>query len=202
MRTFSDGQWSEFWAKVLRGEITQAHFQGLLDNPGVCLPPSPRPTPDTAGLEAFEIEVNFDDLRWRRIDFDGESREQLYTDCYESARTGDFPIAHRGKHMVEYVLFPENYFAHALNLQQVLDEIARRNLDRPDRAITETILDAPPVRNTHTIGGVCGVIQINVAGDTVVGDIWESDDGRLIELSNLKEEWLHSCRVVAVVRIK
>lgn len=53
MKTISDGQWAEFWAKVQRGQITTATFQAFLDASAACA------APNLDGLsETFEVVVD------------------------------------------------------------------------------------------------------------------------------------------------
>ena len=60
MRTFTDKQWSEFWAQVASGKITQATLQWLLENSGK-ISDQPMPAPNLDGLsETFEVKVGED----------------------------------------------------------------------------------------------------------------------------------------------
>lgn len=141
-------------------------------------------------LEVFEIEVDGTDPRWQEID----SKKYWY--CYPNAYIRDFPIR-SGKRIVKYVLisFDENP-----TTQQVIDEIQKKGFTRPDRAITETILDG---RKAECVGnpivGVCGVVRSGAYGDSVVGYVFESASGRGLSLRDLQDYWPRSCRFVAVV---
>ena len=150
----------------------------------------PKPVQDTAGLEVFEIEVDGDDPRWSKIE------PSKYVYCNDSARTGDFPVK-PGRRIVKYVLLP---FAFDGSNQQVIDDTISRNLTRPDRAITETILDARKDECAQKpIIGVCGVVQSGTDGRSIVGGVYEGAGGRYLGLYDLHGYWNRSCQFVAVV---
>lgn len=142
------------------------------------------------GLEVFEIEVDGDDPRWSKIE------PSKYTYCNESACTGDFPVK-PGKRIVKYVLLP---FAFDPTNREIIDDTARRNLTRPDRAVTETILDAHKAGCVEKpIVGVCGPVQSAMV-DFIVGYVREGAGGRRLSLGFLHSSyWSRHYRFVAVV---
>lgn len=150
----------------------------------------PKPAQIIDGLTVYEIEVDGDDPRWSKIE------PSKYAYCNNTARTGDFPNR-PGKRIVRYVLLP---FAFDPTNQQIIDDTARRNLTRPDRAITETILDARKAECVDKpIVGVSGVVQSDTNGHSVVGCVREDADGRDLVLDALRNYWGQDCQFVAVV---
>ncbi len=132
------------------------------------------------GLEVHTIEVDGDDTRWQQP---------------ESART-DFPVK-PGKRVVRYVLLPCP--ADHSN-QAVLDDTAHRNLAPPDRAITETILDARQAECAdRPIVGVCGAVHQSEHQLQVVGCVREDANGRELAILTLRSGWISATRFIAVV---
>lgn len=183
-------QLAELHRQIEAGIVTRVSLQSFLEQGK---PEESRPVPDTTGLEIVKIRVNGDDPRWSKIE------PKRYAYCNENARTGDFPIR-PGKRMVKVALFPTNYFAGNPSNEEILAEIKRRNLRDPDRAITETLLDAKKGELADSpIVGVCGVVQSDAGGGSVVGCVSEDADGRDLHLNDLRSRWYRDCRIAAVV---
>lgn len=181
-------QLCEFFRQIEAGIVTHASLQDFL---GQGKPAES----DTTGLEIVEIEVNGDDSRWGKI------IRNEYAHCDDgNPRTGDFPVK-PGKRVVKVALFPANYFPGNPSNEQIIVEIARRSLMRPDRAITETLLDSRSKAELaeSPIVGICGLVQSDADGSSVVGCIRGSADGRSLLLSHPQGWWRRSCRFAAVV---
>lgn len=183
-------QLCEFFRQIEAGIVTRVSLQDFLEQGE---PEESRPVPNIEGLEVFQIRLNGSDRRWQRID------PKDYAFCEQTARTGDFPVK-PGERTVTVALFPANYFAGNPSNEEILAEIKRRNLHDPDRAVTETILDERKAELADSpIVGVCGVVQSDTDGYSLVGYVHEYADGRHLRLFDLRGRWDRDCRIAAVV---
>jgi hypothetical protein len=183
-------QLCEFFRQIEAGIVTRVSLQDFLEQGK---PEESRPQPNTEGLEVFTIKLNGSASRWQRI------VRKDYAYCAESARTGDFPVK-PGEREVKVALFPANYFDHDPSNEEIMAEIKRRNLNDPDRAVTETILDERKDELAESpIVGVCGVVQSDTNGNSIVGYVNENANGRNLNLNNLQNRWNRNYRIAAVV---
>ncbi len=149
-----------------------------------------KPAPIIDGLTVYEIEVNGDDPRWSKFD------PKRYVNCNETVRIERFPVK-SGKRRIKYVLLS---FGHDPTNRQVFDEIARRNLTRPDWVFIETVLDA---RSSECVDkpivGICGVVQSDARGNFDASYVYEFAGGRYFYLNAVQYNWFSHCLFVAVV---
>jgi hypothetical protein len=152
-----------------------------------------KPTPYTSGLRVLKIMVRGSDSRWQRID------PMQYLVCNDTLCIADFPVNPTDRE-VTVVIFPANYFDQNPTDEEVGAEIARRNLTRPDRAITETTFDAimDECENKLTIG-VCGVARSEGVDSSVVGYVYQNALGRYLNVHVIHNYWYRHCRFLAVV---
>lgn len=145
--------------------------------------------------EVQYVEVDYDDERWQLI------LPANYAYCYEAARTGDFPLRHTGgRWKIGYAWFPAYYFNDGPSNEEIVREIELRNGIRPDRAISETVMDILKAElGENSVVAVCGVVQANTDAELVVGCVDESRYGRRYSLSHLRYRWYRSDSVLVVV---
>lgn len=141
------------------------------------------------------IEVDYDDPRWQRI------YKKRYAFCNQTSRTGDFPLRHTGgKFKIGYTWIPSNYFDHNPSNEEIMREIKYRNCSRPDRAISETVLDT--IENElikNSSAAICGIVQINTNDHPVVGCVDMDENGRSLNLYRLCSRWNRFDQFLVVV---
>lgn len=142
-------------------------------------------------FRVLTVRVRGSDPRWSKI----ESRRYAY--CSSKVRPDDFLVDPTDREVVVAV-FPPNYFDNPSN-EQVIDEIARRNMKNPDRAVTETVLDVlkDELAGNPTVG-ICG-IRSEADGDSAVGIVSGSARGRDLDIRALQSHWARLCQFIAVV---
>lgn len=144
------------------------------------------------GLEVRYVEVNGNDPRWSgKIDF------RRYFVCEEEADSDDFPVE-PGMWLVHYVLLP---YQRGNTLSQERARINLLNFECPNRAITETALDALVAECAEdTIIGICGVIKVSSSQFySTIGCVSEGLAGRSLELTGLGFRPNQDSKFVAVV---
>ncbi|MFA6475762.1 MAG: hypothetical protein WCV88_06275 [Patescibacteria group bacterium] len=184
-------QLAELHLQITAGTVTRASLQTFLEQGKAA--ESLKPVPDTNGLRIIKVMVRGSDSRWSKIE------PGRYAYCNETARTGDFPVDPTDRE-VTVAIFPANYFDRNPTNEALRAEIERRNLTHPDRAVTETTLDVlkDELADKPTVG-VCGVVQSDTDGDSIVGYVYEVADGRRLSLIGLRLDWPRDCQFVAVV---
>lgn len=182
-------QLAELHLQITAGTITRASLHAFL----VQGKPSLKPVPNTNGLRVIKVMVRGSDSRWQRIE------PSKYVYCHETARTGDLPVDPTDRE-VTIAIFPPEYFDHNPTNAEVRAEIERRKLMHPDWAVTETVLDELKAELADKpTAGICGVVQSDANGHSLVGCVREHADGRNLDLNDLHRRLLRLYQFVAVV---
>jgi len=115
-------------------------------------------TPNLEGLEVFEVEVDGDAERWRRLP---------HAWCPGDIVREDFPVR-PGKRLVKYAVFPGNFFPENFSATAAMKAVLGRNLGKPDWPTVACIEGKHPPSTDSPIMGFCGGVR-KVRNANIVG---------------------------------
>lgn len=142
--------------------------------------------PASAG---FTISVNYDAPCWAEI------RRDSYTYVNPDLKHSHFPIGGHGamEVVMEYVAFD-----HEPTTKEILDEIKRRGLRRPDRAEAESFLNQQPEeQKKFPVIGLVGSVVERI-GEQNVAYVDANVGERAPDFYWLDSRWYQYCRFLAV----
>lgn len=140
-------------------------------------------------VQTFTCTVDHDDPAYRTMPKQGG--DWYYVDT--SLTTAHFPITRKG---IEEVTYEYVEFDHEPTTQEVLNEIKRRGLERPDYAETMAFLkEHPNERKVAPVISLCGLV-----GDRLVADVDARGFGLRLLWDDLSSRWGQRCRFLAVRR--